>query len=278
MPLTRTKTSKQYDSAAAGRFWSQRLRSTDPLSAVLSYGAPKVLNELYDRWERQALTKTLPPLLRNKQALDIGAGIGRISLLLAKLGAETTAVDISTAMLNRLTRRSQSTGLSKRIHVVQSSSHQIPLPDRRYDIVTCLGLLEHLPEPVRAATVAEAARLVKRSGKIYMVVNNIDNPFLSRNYPLKRQRSDGYFVSLVGLEWLRITARQCGLSLKICAANPWYGLVHYHLYPFLKELGISAREFNHLCALALKLDNESGLPDTTGRLFASHFLVELKKR
>jgi hypothetical protein len=139
-------------------------------------------------------------------------------------------------------------------------------------------LLEHLPEPVRHATVGETARLIKPGGKIYIIVNNTENPFLSRNYPLKRQRSDGYFVSLVGLDWLRAAARKLGLSLRILAANPWYGLVHYHLYPHLNDLGLSRSEFTPICTLALKLDNDACLPPAAERLFASHFLVELKKR
>lgn len=272
------KSSAPYNSVSAGNFWSKRLHSTDQLSAVLSYGAPKVLNQLYDQWERQALAHALPHSLRHKKALDIGAGIGRISLILAKLGAETTSVDISSAMLKRLSHRARTAGQSKRIHPIQCASHEIPFADRTFDIVTCLGLLEHLPEPVRTETLCEAARLVKRTGRIYVVVNNIENPFLSRNYPLKRQRSDGYFVSLVGLDWLHTTAKRLRLSSRILAANPWYGLVHYHLYPYLKDLGISSAEFNRICKLALKLDNESNLPEVTSRLFASHFLVELKRR
>ncbi|PWB71117.1 hypothetical protein C3F09_08280 [candidate division GN15 bacterium] len=267
-----------YNPAAAGRFWSQRLQSTDPLSAVLSYGAPKELNRLYDQWEREALARVLPTSLRRKRALDIGAGIGRISILLAKMGADVTSVDISHEMLRRLTRRARTANVGRRITVVQESSHEIPLSNTSCDIVTCLGLLEHLPDDVRAATIKEAARLVKRSGRIYVVVNNIDNPFLSRNYPLKRQRPDGYFVSLVGLDWLRSICRKCGLVLTVRAANPWYGLVHYHLYPYLKELVLSPQEFKQICSLALRLDTEDVLPPHARRLFASHFLVELRPR
>ena len=151
------------------------------------------------------------------------------------------------------------------------------IPDRTFEIVTCLGMLEHLPEDIRTATIREAARLVKRSGRIYLIVNNIDNPFLSRNYPLKRQRPDGYFVSLVGLKWLRSVCRKTGLTLQVRAVNPWYGLVHYHLYPYLKELALSGGEFRQICKLALRLDSEGVLPPEAQRIFASHFLVELRR-
>lgn len=272
-----TSRSKVYNPKAADRFWSQRVKSTDQLSAVLSYGAPKELNRLYDRWERGALSRILPKTLRRRQAVDIGAGVGRISVMLAKMGAEVTSVDISGDMLTRLARGARTAHVRRQITLVQGSSHQIPLPDRSFDMVTCFGLLEHLPEDIRAATVREAARLVKGSGRIYCVVNNIDNPFLSRNYPLKRQRPDGYFVSLVGLKWLQTLCRTSGLNLTVRAANPWYGLVHYHLYPYLKDLTISANEFGHICDLALHLDNEQLLPSRAERLFASHFLVELRR-
>ncbi len=278
MPSTRKTRSPQYDSSAAGQFWSRRLQSTDQLSAVLSYGAPKELNALYDRWEREALAGILPKRLRGRQALDIGAGIGRISIMLARLGAEVTSVDISSEMLKRLNRRASAAGLRRKITPVRSSSHQIPLADRSFDIVTCLGLLEHLPEDIRAATIAEAARLVSPSGRIYVVVNNTDNPFLSRNYPLKRQRPDGYFVSLVGLKWLRSACRKARLIPTVRAANPWYGLVHYHLYPYLKDLSLSQKEFSHICELALQYDRESVLPAHAQTVFASHFLVELRPR
>lgn len=276
-PFTKPHFSR-YSTSAAGQFWSQRVKSADPLSAVLSYGAPKELNQLYDQWERRALARVLPKTLCRKKTLDLGAGIGRISVMLAKMGADVTSVDISREMLNRLARRAQKAGVTNSIIRLQSSSHELPLPDRSFDIVTCLGLLEHLPEDVRTATITEAARLIKRSGRIYLGVNNIENPFLSRKYPLKQQRPDGYFVSLVGLKWLRSACRKTGLTLFVRAANPWYGLVHYHLYPYLKELAISPKEFKKICSLALRLDSEGVLPQKTKRIFASHFLVELRHR
>lgn len=246
MGRTSRTSRKRYSSQAAEQFWSQRVKSTDQLSAVLSYGAPKELNRLYDQWERQALAGVLTRTLKGKQVLDIGAGVGRISIMLAKAGAEIVAVDISKEMLKRLKRNAAKSNVSSRITTLQESSHEIPIQDRSFDIVTCLGLLEHLPEDIRAATVLEATRLVKRSGRIFMVVNNTENPLLSKHYPLKQQRPDGYFVSLVGLSWLRDVCHRAGMSLKVCAANPWYGLVHYHLYPYMNELALSRAEFRQM--------------------------------
>lgn len=267
-----------YSSRAAGEFWSQRVKSTDQLSAVLSYGAPKELNQLYDQWERQAFAHLLPRALHGKRALDIGAGVGRISIMLARLGAEVVSVDISGEMLKRLKRNATRLRVTNRISMIQGTSYEIPIKGHSCDLVTCVGVLEHLPEDVRAATVLEAARVVKRSGRIYMVVNNTENPFLSRNYPLKRQRRDGYFVSLVGLSWLRRLCRKARMTLTVRAANPWYGLVHYHLYPNVQNLGVSVREFKQICRVALALDRIGVLPVHAERLFASHYLVELRKR
>ena len=94
--------SEKYSKEAAARFWSKRLKSTDPLAAVLTYNAPKTLNEIYDKWEKESLKKAMSPSLAGKKVLDIGCGTGRISLALAKLGADVTCADLSAAMLKHL--------------------------------------------------------------------------------------------------------------------------------------------------------------------------------
>ncbi len=68
----------------------------------MTYNALKILNESYDKWEKENLKKALSPSLVRIKALDSGCGTGRISLALAKHGADVTSLDLSAAMLKHL--------------------------------------------------------------------------------------------------------------------------------------------------------------------------------
>lgn len=268
--------SQSYNKKAAGRFWSERLLETDPLAAVLTFDAPKILNKIYDQWERQSLLSLLDGRLENKNVLDIGCGIGRISLPLARQGAKITGLDLSAAMLDRLRLNAKKLGLSRSVTCLNCSSDSLPLDDRSFDIIICFGLLEHLPALVRRRTMLEAFRVVKKRGRIFVVVNNIDNPMLKPRYKLKAQRRDGYFVTLVGLDWLIGLAEKNGLKASVTARNPFYGLAHYYWRPRAEALFGSEKEFVKACELAVRSDMLGDFDKVTANRLASHFMVEIK--
>ncbi len=267
---------KKYDPAAAGEFWSGRLESTDPLAAVLTYNAHPALNRAYDRWERELLRSLLPATTKRWTALDIGCGIGRIAVELAKAGADVTAVDVSEKMLAACRARARRNRVSARVTTVHGSADRLPVASR-YDVITCFGLLEHLPPAVRAGCLREALNRLKARGRMYVVVNNHRNVFLARQYPLQEQRADGYFVGLVGLPWLRQYCTRRGFRVTVRGANPFYALTHYHLLPHRKRLKLSEREIAHLCALAGSLDLAHPLDGPVPDRFASHYFVEIRK-
>ena len=76
---------------------------------------------------------------------------------------------------------------------------------------------------------------------MFVVVNNKDNVLLKAGYKLKKQKPDGYFVSLVGMDWLKKVCATSRMNLTLKAANPFYALVHYHLLPNRKALKVSDR-------------------------------------
>ena len=268
--------SEKYSSAAAEKFWSERVQSTDDLAAVLTYDARPEINQAYDTWEKGALSAFLKQRKNITRALDIGAGVGRISLLLASKGIEVVALDNSSVMLDRITRSAAKAKLTKRITTVHSQSSVIPLPDRSCDLVVCFGLLEHLPETERKATLAEAARVVGRTGRLVLVVNNHDNPLLKRNYSQVSQRPDGYFVTLVGLPWLEKEGTKLGLRTTLLGANPAYAHVHYLLEPSFKP-PISKSDLNGVCHAALTSDLGQKGFSPLSRRFASHFMIEMRR-
>ncbi|MDH4157106.1 MAG: class I SAM-dependent methyltransferase [candidate division Zixibacteria bacterium] len=267
---------KRYDEKAAGRFWTRRLKDTDPLSAVLTFDAPKSLNKAYDTWERQSLLSLLESSLTEEKALDLGCGTGRIALTLAARGAEVTALDVSEGMLAYVAKQARRQRVSSRVKCVPASSTAVPASDGTFDIVTCFGLLEHLPEAARRKTLLEAFRVLKRAGRLFAVINNTECVFLQRQYGLREQREDGYFVSLVGLEWLEAVAGRGRMRVWVRAANPFYALAHYYLYPHRELLFKSARDFERQCELAARCDLLGEFEKTFRDRVASHFLVEIR--
>jgi len=265
----------KYNSEKASKFWSKRLKSTDPLAAVLTYNAPKALNFAYDLWEKEALKSALPKNLKGKMALDIGSGIGRIALTLARLGLDVSAVDISAEMLGHLEKTSRKEKLGNRISPVQASSAELPFKEQSFEIATCFGLLEHLPEEVRRKTILEAFRVMKPNGKMFVAVNNVDCVFLKKNYPMKSQSEDGYFVTLVGLEWLEKVCKANRMKMKTIANNPMYALNHYFVFPERKTYFGNEQNFARFCRNSMKYDLSASLESPGLNNLASHFMVRI---
>ncbi|MGH9394330.1 MAG: class I SAM-dependent methyltransferase [Terriglobales bacterium] len=81
--------------------------------------------------------------LRGKRVLDVGAGMGENSLLLAALGAQVTAIDISPASLEVLRQRAELSGLSGRIETVCKPLEEWRPPES-FDIVWVDAFLHHV--------------------------------------------------------------------------------------------------------------------------------------
>jgi 2-polyprenyl-6-hydroxyphenyl methylase/3-demethylubiquinone-9 3-methyltransferase len=108
--------------------------------------------------------------LRGSRVLDVGCGGGILSEAMAAAGAEVTGIDLSTkplkvAQLHAL--ESGQTGLSYREIAAETLAAEQP---ESYDIVTCMELLEHVPQP--ASTVAACAALVRRGGWVFFSTIN----------------------------------------------------------------------------------------------------------
>ena len=266
------RTKPRYNLADVAEYWSQRLARTDPLAAVLTFDAPAIINEAYHSWELGALKTALGSKARvrlsGKSALDIACGTGRITRLLAESGAKTTAIDLSPAMLTAGRRKCAGLG----VVFARASADDLPFADRSFDIITCFGLLEHLPRTPRTKCVAEVARLLRAKGRAYFVVNNADCIFL--NDRVSSVPRAGYHVELVGLEWLERSARSHGGSIAICAANSGYAVAHYQMNWRHRRSSEFARRQRATVAVLQQLDHLIPPDSLLARMLASHFMVE----
>jgi len=104
--------------------------------------------------------------IRSLRVLDLGAGTGKLTALLAGLGAEVTAVEPDPAMRAELARQLSSA------RALAGSAEQIPLPDASVDAVLC-GQSMHWFDLSRA--LPEIARVLAPGGSLGALWNADDD-------------------------------------------------------------------------------------------------------
>jgi 2-polyprenyl-6-hydroxyphenyl methylase/3-demethylubiquinone-9 3-methyltransferase len=107
--------------------------------------------------------------LRGAQALDIGCGGGLLSEALARAGAVVTAIDLAPAVLEvaRLHLHESGLEVDYRETSAEALAHVMP---GRFDLVACMELLEHVPDP--ASVIGAAATLLRPGGRLFLSTLN----------------------------------------------------------------------------------------------------------
>ncbi|ERS83930.1 bifunctional 2-polyprenyl-6-hydroxyphenol methylase/3-demethylubiquinol 3-O-methyltransferase UbiG [Halomonas sp. PBN3] len=107
--------------------------------------------------------------LAERRVLDVGCGGGILAEGMAHRGAEVTGIDLGEAPLGVARLHAQESGLAidyRRVSV-ETLAEQAP---GSFDVVTCLEMLEHVPDP--ASVVRACARLVKPGGQVFFSTLN----------------------------------------------------------------------------------------------------------
>ncbi len=123
--------------------------------------------------------------LAGKAVLDVGCGGGILSEAMAQRGATVTGIDMGLAPLTVAKLHALESGVSvdyRKIPVEQLAVEQ----PAHYDVVTCLEMLEHVPDP--AAIICACATLAKPGAHLF---------FSTINRNLK-----SYAFAILGAEYL----------------------------------------------------------------------------
>ncbi len=107
--------------------------------------------------------------LSGKSVLDVGCGGGILAEAMAALGARVKGIDLSDKALKVALLHL----LESRLAVSYDEISAEDLAQReagQYDVLTCMELLEHVPDP--ASTVKACAQLVKPGGNVFFSTIN----------------------------------------------------------------------------------------------------------
>ncbi|MCY3765112.1 MAG: class I SAM-dependent methyltransferase [Gemmatimonadetes bacterium] len=100
--------------------------------------------------------------LESGSAIDLGCGIGRNAIYLAKAGFRVDAIDLSRTAI---TRGRQSAGEGRvRVNFIVGSVFDIPLRENHYDVAYDSGLFHHLPPHRRQTYLDLVRRALKPDG------------------------------------------------------------------------------------------------------------------
>jgi len=106
--------------------------------------------------------------LAGASVLDVGCGGGLLAETLARAGAHVTAIDLAPSMVETARLHALDSGLTIDYRVEDAS--QLLKSPAKFDVVTCMEMLEHVPDP--AATVDVLGKLVRPGGHVFISTIN----------------------------------------------------------------------------------------------------------
>ena len=168
--------------------------------------------------------------LSGKRVLDVACGGGILSEAMAALGGDVTGIDAGVAPLAVARHHLRESNLHIEYQLATAEEYAATHADR-FDVVTCLELLEHVPQP--SSVVRACKEMVKPGGDVIFATLN-RNPksylfaIIGAEYVLKLVRKGTHtyrkFVKPAELEsW----GAACGLRLR--------NLTGLHYNPFTKK-------------------------------------------
>ena len=123
--------------------------------------------------------------LQHAQVLDVGCGGGLLAETLARAGAQVTAIDLAPSMVETARLHALEAGLTIDYRV-DDAERLLNTQAGKYDVVTCMEMLEHVPDPAASMTVL--GKLVRPGGDLF--VSTINRNFRS------------FLLAIVGAEYV----------------------------------------------------------------------------
>ena len=156
--------------------------------------------------------------LAGKRVLDIGCGGGILSDSMARKGADVTGIDLSTKALKVAQLHALEAGTQNVSYREISAEALAQEQPAGFDVVTCMEMLEHVPDP--SSVVRACSALVKPGGWVFFSTIN-RNPksvlfaIVGAEYLLRRlPKGTHEYAKMIRPSELAAHCRAAGLSLE----------------------------------------------------------------
>lgn len=167
----------------------------------------KNIFSLLDDIKLEHLLSLLP---KKGKTLEVGAGSGRLSCLLALRGYETTCLDYISEALQ--VARSNYKAVGAKGFFVSGDGRNLPFKEETFDVVMSTGLLEHFKNP--QIIISEMTRVLTKGGLFYSdivpkkfsLLRSLD--FLLPFYHRERRVYEGEYTKEEIASWLRNSGLQ----------------------------------------------------------------------
>ena len=157
---TTSDTSSNVDPSELAKFGALAARWWDPHS---EFKPLHDINPLRLGWINEQVG------LKGKRVIDIGCGGGILAESMAALGADVTGIDLSEKPLKVAQLHLLESGQTVDYRLIAAEQMAQEQPSS-FDCVTCMEMLEHVPNPT--STVSAAAALAKPGGWVFFSTLN----------------------------------------------------------------------------------------------------------
>ncbi len=165
--------------------------------------------------------------LNGKKVVDIGCGGGILAESISQSGADTTGIDLSEKALKVAELHALEVGANLTYHSISAEALAEEQPEQ-YDVVTCMEMLEHVPDP--ASVVRACAKLCKPGGTLFFSTLN--------------RSPKSYLFAIIGAEYiLKLLPKGTHEYVKFIKPSE---LVAFTRHSGLEMIGIKGLSYNPL--------------------------------
>jgi hypothetical protein len=141
--------------------------------------------------------------LADRRALDIGCGDGALVRFMAREGAFAVGLEVTEGQLARALAAEPEAGAAYLV----SRGEQLPFADRTLDAAVLFNSLHHLPAAELDLALAEAARVLRVGGLLYVMEPLAEGPYFELVRPVEDETA-------IRAEARRAVGRAVGVSFE----------------------------------------------------------------